>query len=242
MRHAEEWCKVAVDRFLREQGFSPEWHDGEEPPDYFVSIGQQKVAVEITSIHRSASPDGKDRKKTSTGITEDLLDFGGNIVREVVESGISIPGVYDLCLPPIPRIKQYRTQIVEALRAYFEEKVPQILKTTYTVILRVEGRDVEVWKWSEEGSVLNCGAFPAGGSVTHRDDQLKQLLRSAIQGKVGKLRGVTKPWWLVIHDQYLSQRRMEDWKTCLPAETSEFAAILRVQDQTAQFVCGHCQA
>ena len=51
MRTEEEFCKQCFDGYLRERlGLSTQWRLGNEPPDYYLTVGGRTFAVEITQV------------------------------------------------------------------------------------------------------------------------------------------------------------------------------------------------
>jgi hypothetical protein len=48
----EEFCRSRFDAYLQQRNVSEriEWQEGPEPPDYYLAVGDQRFAVEVTTI------------------------------------------------------------------------------------------------------------------------------------------------------------------------------------------------
>lgn len=235
MRYDEEICRCAVDLLLREHGFQPEWIDGTEPPDYFLTINMRRFAVEMTSIHGFTKLNRKNHTWTQLG--KGLLSFGDEVCREV-ESKVIISGCYIINLPSMPKLKKWRKDVVQSLVTYFEQYAYRMAEMAQEVILRPERRAITLWKVGKEGSALIVQALPTGAFITHREDQLSDLLGTVIRTKAHKLLAVIEPCVLVVLDQYGFQCGIGEWRKCLPTESSHFEAVIRVHRNKAELVTG----
>lgn len=235
MRHDEELCRQALSLLLKQRRLDDHWTEGDEPPDWFLDTAGRRFAVEVTSIHGLTNLRGKDF--TWTQLSKELLSFGAEVCSEV-EARVGLSGCFLVSFPSIPELKSRKSEIVRALVGYLKTHGSTADPMMQNVVLRSEGREIAVWKVKEEGSALVAQVLPTGAFVTHREDQLGELLASVMRKKVHKLKDVTEPVILVILDQYGFQRPLEEWRACLPCETSYFEAVVRVQGENAELVAG----
>jgi hypothetical protein len=235
MRHDEELCRQALSSLLKQRGLDDHWTEGDEPPDWFLNTAGGRFAVEVTSIHGFTNLGTKDF--TWTQLSGELLSFGAEVCSEV-EARVNLSGSFLVSFPSIPNLKSWKSAIVQALVEYLKTHGSAAAPMMQSVALRPEGREIAVWKVKEGGSILVAQALPTGAFITHRDGQLEGLLASVMQKKVHKLKDVTEPVILVILDQYGFQRSIEEWRACVPYETSYFEAVVRVQGKNAELVAG----
>jgi len=235
MRRDEELCRQALSLLLKQRGLDDYWSEGDDPPDWLLNTVDRRFAVEVTSIHGFTNLGRKNCTWTQLGT--ELLSFGAEVCSEV-ETKVNLSGCFLVSFPPIPKLKKRKPEIVQALIRYFETQGSTADPVMQSMVLRPEGWGVAVWKVKEEGSALVAQALPTGAFVTHREDQLEGLLASAMRNKVHRLKNVVEPVILVILDQYGFQRSIEEWRACLPCETSYFEAVVRVQGKNAEPVTG----
>lgn len=235
MRRDEELCRNAVDTLLRSRGAVPEWHEGSEPPDYFLHSGGQRLAVEVTSIHGRSSVAGK--KDNWTKLTSELLTFGGDLCSEV-EGAIKVAGRFLVAFPPLHGLKKRRDEVRQSLLRYLETSGQTTTVLGSDVLYTQDGRDVVIRKISSAGSALVAQALPAGAFVSHRENLLGDLLASAIVTKREKLRSVSEAAILIILDHYGFERSLERWHASLPEDAAHFQAVVRVWGGSAEVVSG----
>ena len=235
MRYDEEQCREAFSRLLQQQGLEDLWTEGTEPPDWFLEVGGQIFAVEVTSIHGSTNLAG--RELTWVQLSKDLPSFAGDVCREV-EARVRIPGWFTVDFPAIPHIKSHRAAIVQALVDYFEACGTSPSPSGWNTVLRLEGREIAVYRMSETGSALDSRSLLTGAAISRLDDQLSIILPKAISTKARKMRDILHPVILVILDEYGFQRSIEEWRGYLPAEVSSFMAVVRVRQGNAEVIAG----
>jgi hypothetical protein len=235
MRHDEELCREAVSRLLQQRGIEDLWKEGTEPPDWFLEVAGQLFAVEVTSIHGSTNLGG--REHTWVQLSNELAPFSKDICREV-EARVQIPGWFTVNFPAIPHIKNHRSAIVEALVDYFEDSDSAPHFCGWHTVLRLERREVAVYRISEKGSTLDQRLLLTGAAISRLDDQLSEILPRIVSKKALKMRNITSPSILVILDEYRFQRSVEEWRARLPPEVSCFMAVVRVQQGNAEVVSG----
>ena len=235
MRADEEMGRKALDSLLREYGEDREWTKGTEPPDYYLNFKGRRLAVEITSIHGFTDLNG--RKYPWIELEKHLLPFGDDICAKI-ESKVRVDGCFFITFPSIPSLEKRKAEILRGLTGYFQTEACETDRISSQAVLRIEGREVSVMKISEEGSGLIAGTLPTGAFITHREDQLQELLTGAIETKSKKLRKIEEPAILVILDYYGFQRGIDEWRERLSNEAPNFEAIVRVQGGEAELVSG----
>lgn len=236
MRYDEELCKDALDKLFRKNGLSTKWSDGPDPPDYYVILDGEKLAVEITSIHGQNKLDGKEFPWIQ--LSKELLDFGEKICRQV-DSEVNIQGSYILSLPPISNLNDYKKKVLNLTLEYFDSGPESLKPISRKVISRIDNKEIVIWKIKDSGNVIVPQSLPSGAMVSRPIYQLSKLISSSIESKVEKLREFDKPI-LAILDRYGFERDIEKWKNCIPKSSADvFKSIIRVQNNTAKIITGN---
>jgi hypothetical protein len=226
MRDDEELCREALDTLLKQRGIQGLWKEGTEPPDWFLEVEGQTFAVEVTSIHGSTNLDGRDQ--TWVQVSKELTSFTNNVCSEV-EGRVQVPGRFTVRFPAIPNIKTHRSAMVQALVKYFETPALTSNLHEWHTVLRLEGREVAVYKMSETGASLAPQALLTGTAISRLDNKLSEILPVVVLRKAQKMAKIDYPAILVILDEYGFQRSIEEWQARLPPEASRFMAVVRVQ-------------
>lgn len=235
MRYDEEFCKHALSSLLREQGIAACWREGDDPPDWLLEIAGKRFAVEVTSIHGTTNLDGHQR--TWTQLSQELSAFGHEVCREVQER-VQVRGRFMAGFPPISKLKRYRHEIVQNLITYFESRRLATNRMSRDIVFRADGHDITVWSLGAGVSVLVPLPLLAGRWIVRLEDQLTDQLVGVVRKKTEKLKDIKEPKILVILDQYGLQSSLEAWQSRLPAEMSNFEAVVRVQGGRAEVVAG----
>ena len=236
MRDDEEQCREALSRLLQQRGIKDLWTECRpDPPDWFLEVGNQVFAVEATSIHGTTNLGG--REHTWVQLCNELRRFAKNVLSEV-EARVHVPGWFTVDFPAIPRIKNHRDAIVQALVDYFERYGSSPSPLGCHAVFRFERREVAVYRLTATGSALDSRVLPTGAVISRLDNQLSTILPRTISTKAWKMRNISHPAILVILDEYGFQRSVEEWRTYLPAEVSSFTAVVRVRQGKAEVVSG----
>jgi hypothetical protein len=236
MRYDEELCKEAVSKLIKENGGSPHWEEGPDPPDYFVEIDNVKYAVEVTSIHGFTELENK--RYTWTQLSNELLDFGQEICDQI-ELKVTVKGSYFLSLPPLPSLKDQKSKILKCALNFFNLNSLNTGVTSKNTIFKIKNKEVEIWKVKDTGSAITPMSLPGGALITRREEQLSGLLKVAIESKIQKLKGFNYPKILVILDRYGFERSKDEWKDNISeSSTNFFKSIIRVQNNNAQYITG----
>lgn len=122
----QEFCKVRFEAYLRQRSSVAEqieWQEGPDPPDYYLIVGNQKYAVEVTSIAEKIDiGSGKEIER------EKLVEYRKRLVAEV-ESEAKTQGILRGCyvvafgplLPPWFNLPGRSQKIKCALLKYIQE-------------------------------------------------------------------------------------------------------------------------
>jgi hypothetical protein len=155
----QEWCRACFDAYLRQRlplSQPIEWQEGHDPPDYYLTAGSQKFAVEVTTI--------ADKIDVGSGEEierEKLVEYRKRLVLEVEDEarqqGI-LQGSYHVkfapLLPPQFDLHIHRRQIKHRLLLYIKEtqdgsahpeQTIEIERTRYCSIQKVSSLPLRVW-------------------------------------------------------------------------------------------------
>ena len=204
MRYDEEMGREALSTLLKHFGAEGIWKEGPDPPDWFLDVAGQPIAVEITSVHGSTEING--RGHTWLQLSKELLRFAEEVCSEV-ETRAPIEGCFVVSFPAVPRIKSQRSAIVQALTVYFETLGSTSSPGSWHTVLSLEGRDVAVYKIRDAGSSLISQALLTGAVISRLEDQLSEILFRTVSSKALKMSEIPYPAILVILDEYGFQKR-----------------------------------
>ncbi len=136
----EEFCRSRFDAYLQQRNVSEriEWQEGPEPPDYYLAVGDQRFAVEVTTISDKIDVgSGKEIER------EKLVEYRKRLVSEVEgearKEGI-LRGSYHVkfapLLPPQFDLDRHRRQIKRRLLLYIEKTQDESAHPEQTVEIK----------------------------------------------------------------------------------------------------------
>jgi hypothetical protein len=244
-RADEELCKMQFDAFLR-RFFAPsevswiEVAQQDEPPDYYLLLGNARFAVEVTTLLEKV-PVGSGSPLPPAVISKILRDFVEEVEATAKAEGC-LHGDYLVTFPtPIDDLTDVRSEIQgrlldhirstgsldsSSLEIVFERTVLQqrrqqcgIQKVGNRLDRVVSGEPV--WaKWEGDATVDLCG-----------------LLNKSLDTKVNKLRDITVPKILLLLDEYVFADQ-DMYERCVPRISSlgSFHTVFVVQGNKRGFV------
>jgi hypothetical protein len=197
----EEFCRSEFAAFLRRtsDSVSAEWKDGDEPPDFYLSLNGEQYAVEVTTLLEQL-PVGAGQLPVRA-ITATLWSFVEEIERTARDSGY-LHGTYIIHFSKaIDDLRNVRESIKQVLLAYIEntqdlsdapdqvayEHGPQrcVIKKVHNQADQIHKAGPVNFKWQGEAAEDIC-----------------QLLQDRLSEKDRKLRGVFLPKILLLYDAY----------------------------------------
>lgn len=199
MRRDEEDCKAAFHTFLAARHHLTDivWRNGDDPPDYYLSLGNTRYAVEVTQARELTSIGNK--TLSDLGILITIRRFIKELEREAIASGI-LTGAYSVRFKPLDEFRklkgQIRTEITDYLRSTQNEP-----SAVGTIVVGRHHSRWEVTKLHSDMTYLSCWTADAkflGEAI--RD--LSALLDEILTTKSRKLAAISQPWILLICDRY----------------------------------------
>lgn len=163
MKYGEKVCQQALSSLLRDSGTDHDWSGGNDPPDFFLEVSDQRFAVEVTSIHGTTRFESGGR--TWTQLSNELLQFGKEVCHEV-QAGVAVQGCFVVSLPPVTNLKKRKPEIVKALVDYLDTRGREAEPMTDRAVYQADSRKITVWKMRREGSSLVARALPTGAYIT----------------------------------------------------------------------------
>ncbi len=186
MRKEEEQAKGYFNGFL-EARYSPRdilWEDGDEPPDYWLTLSGARYAVEVTSI--------LERANIGTSVTSHLTvwkairDFVETIEEEALKEGI-LNGSYHVGFKPVNNLKSAKAGIRKSIKD-FVHKTKDVNETD-SHSLPVDGSCF----WTIKKTGGNNDHLYIGTTETRWGEDIEGLVflaDQAIENKINKLKHI----------------------------------------------------
>lgn len=238
LRNRELRCLRVLEAHLHSIGAQPVLMPGAEPPDAFLLLRGDRLAVEVTSIHGHTDLGGS--TISWLNVTATLVPFIESLCKEL-EHGGRVRGTYAVFVPAIAGIKNHRKDILNGLDRILSAW-PDTPASSPPARLSVGGVEILVWMLDRQGTAVAGIAGLERALISHRDDQLTGLLQAALTTKAGKLRNVSQPWILVIEDCYGFQRTAGEWQKALGDQADAFQAVVRVRQDEVTVLSGSLSA
>ncbi|MBZ0302428.1 MAG: hypothetical protein K8J31_21960 [Anaerolineae bacterium] len=241
MRKDEEFAKQAFDQFLATKGISDRlWLEGNEPPDYFLVINNQRYAAEITTItERIDTP-----RKT---VSRRTIDKSGEaFVRDVettaTKEGI-LNGTYYISFPFVQRDYYAVQKSLKLALLDFISRSKNDSEFPHTPI-KIDGvQYCAIQKTQRPGSRIIVGINPsnakwAGDAAIEACD----LLLSSISEKEIKLAHINEQKILIILNEYPYIDSVAFYKSCLTtaSQVENFHTIFLIDLEKTDNDCVLC--
>ena len=209
----EEYCKNRFDQYLSTNGqiMRIVWEEGEDPPDYYVQIEDQRFAVEVTTIVESVSLGSR----TLSDITATASLW--RIVEEIEENAKSqgiLRGIYTVHFRAHPdNIRKMRPIMVTSILEYVKQT--QNMFTAPEAIIEHEDAYICAIEKIEGDADMIAPTGPNGAKWEGEiRSQACALLTECFEKKVYKLRNIIFPKILLLYDAYhFAEPRM--YRECL---------------------------
>ena len=200
-RRHELTTHQCFDMYLKENypGIERIWEEPEiDPPDWFLTLGKNRFAVEATSITdlinigHSIVP--------SPSVNFALSDFVDELETRAKERGI-LSGGYCVALAPIPNLHEHKEDLLSKFLQYIEDtqniSSPKELSLGY-----VRHNNISIRKFNSDqnyiGEVIQFDAKWEGEAK----DALNEYLKNSLDTKKSKLEQINEPIVLLILDAY----------------------------------------
>jgi len=205
----------------------------EEPPDWFLTIDNERYAVEATTIDELIQLN-KNELVSIFGITNSLTSFIKEIEQLAIDLGI-LSGTYFISIFPIPDFIQKKKLIKKVLLDYIRE-TKQLASASTHIIADIKGHKILITKGNFNKDCVIGGILT---SVRLDGEVQKRLLQSvahSLSMKSNKLHHIAEPKILLLFDRY-PYSDMVDWTSVihLCPEREYFCCICRIHppDKTA---------
>jgi hypothetical protein len=220
---SEKFCKNSFDDFLR--NLLPDsvisWacvEQKDEPPDFFLFVDGTKYAVEVTILMQKF--DVGTKKPLPLGkIRDELEKFVLDEVKSVARDNNCLHGVYLVTFSkPIDSFTNAKTMIQNKLLTYI--RATQGSGNAPGELIYKCGRQTcKITKVHDRDNKVIMGG--PGDSKWEREvlADAYQLLDKSIEEKELKLRNISGPKVLLLHDQYIFGT-VETYKACIPLISS----------------------
>jgi hypothetical protein len=214
-RRDEEFARESFSRALPRFGSSEpvSWEEGTEPPDFFLNLGAERYAVEVTRIVGQIELGGRKESKRKSGAL--LQRFADELQVTALEQGI-LRGAYVLWLEPIPDFKE----VAPLARAAFLD---------YVARTKSRGLHWSITKFHDEKTyLLATRSEGTGGRLSEIVKDFPGLVNSAVESKAAKLSAINIPHILLLVDDY-HYASADLWRHgILASPCQSFHAIARV--------------
>jgi hypothetical protein len=203
---SEEFCKDSFNEYLRKitPASSLIWKEVElkaEPPEFYLSVNGTIYAVEVTILMQKVNVGAK--KHLPVGIIRDLLErFVADEVEVVARNSSYLQGAYLVVFSkPITNFADVKGMIQSGLLSYISA-TQAVTKAPPKVVYKHNRQECLIEKvHNEEDKVV------MGGPVLSRWEgealaEAKQLLAHRLDEKQHRLRNISDPKILLLHNKY----------------------------------------
>jgi hypothetical protein len=220
---SEEFCKDSFDKFLA--NLLPDsvmlWHEVEqrdEPPEFYLVVDGTKYAVEVTQLMQKVNVGTK--KPLPVGTIRDLLqEFVADEIESVARDNDYLHGAYLVSFSkPIDNFANVKTMIQGELLTYIQS-TQGLSNAPRKVVYKSAGQKCEIKKIHDRENKVMMG----GPTILKWEGEaladVRQLLDSSLGEKEYKLRNISSPKVLLLHDKY-HFADVEAYKSCISSITS----------------------
>jgi len=235
-REDEEFARSEFDRFLRGRtgDEKPVWDEvaqAEEPPDFYLSLGAKRYAVEVTGI-LSQTELGAGRVP-QIGVVVSSRRFVQRIERQTRCDG-SLSGAYTVTVRPIENFNDRATELEEAIANYIRKN-----KDAESAPAENLGRQrLDSWrihKVHSQSDNLYFVFLPSAKFEGEIVKELRSLITDRIAEKREKLKLIDNPKILLLVDRY-SWADSEIWFKSAPTSYKEFHTLFTAAHERSSFV------
>jgi hypothetical protein len=119
MRDDEQKCKAAFHTFISSDHHLKDigWTDGDEPPDYYLSLRNTRYAIEVIQVRELVSIGNKTLADLDILVT--FRRFIKEIEREAITRGI-LTGAYSVSFKPLENFGKLQQQIKREINEYLQ--------------------------------------------------------------------------------------------------------------------------
>ena len=200
-RKDEELTRAAFDSFLRRRGCErPEWKDGEDPPDFYMTMANERYAVEVTSVHDIETVGA--RRFTTIQVFSELGRCGERL-RELVPAKIPVRGAYVVNLEPVTNLKDVEATVTKGIIRYLEETADEETAPVVDLYRDPPNRwTIEKMHNKKDYITFPISLLPGAKWEGEMLQDLEALVGQCISNKIEKLRRVSEEKILLILDRY----------------------------------------
>ncbi len=226
-RQDEEFAKESFSRALQRCGISESasWEEGSEPPDFLLTLGGDRYAVEVTRIVGQIELGGRKESKRKSGAR--LQHFADELQEAAREQGI-LQGAYVLWLEPIADFNE----VAPTARTVFLDYVARTKELSSApgeVVLKRRGMHWSITKFHDKKDyLLATRSEGTGGLLSEVVRDFPDLVSAAVESKAAKLATINIPHILLLVDDY-HYASADLWQHGIPAPFCRtFHTIARV--------------
>lgn len=237
---SEEFCKSCFHKYLRE--ILPDsnimWEDVEqryEPPDFYLTVDSAKYAVEVTILILKTDVGAK--KALPIGIIRDQLrKFVIDEVETTAKVNHFLRGAYWVTFyKPITNFTHVKSAIQDALLLYIYS-TKGVSKAPPRVVYEFGRQRCSIEKVNAEEDKVVMGGPIISGWVG-KTVEAQQLLNNRLSEKEYRLREISSPKILLLHNKY-HFAEFQDYKECLlmSPSLSSFQTVFLVESNGKGFL------
>jgi hypothetical protein len=238
---SERFCKNSFDRFIanRLPDSVVSWREvavKDEPPDFYLIVDGTRYAVEVTKLMQKANV-GTKRPLPVKTIRDLLKRFVGEEVESVARDGNYLHGAYSVSFSkPVDDFVSLKRAMQGELLAYIRST--QGLNEAPGKVVYESGRQkCTVRKTNDEESKVTMGGPWISKWEGEVASDVGQLLESSLTEKGYKLRNISGPKVLLLHNKY-EFADAETYRSCIPSATTltSFHTVFLVESNGKGFV------
>ena len=207
MRDDEEYVKLAMEKYMKNNIEEVTIIDGDEPPDYYVLFQNKKILLEVT---RAESIYLSDKLQTRNTIEQSIIKLCNQLNNDI---GIEINENKSLLLDikgPLTNYDKFKKSIKDSILSFLNDGINYSLSLTDWVEINIFGNiiKVKIVKSSPlKKRIIGIIGIKNNLSITNIGEQALLILEDRIKIKEGKtkiINGVLwkEEKWLAIFNNY----------------------------------------
>jgi hypothetical protein len=221
-----EFDKVAKSTFPNASLVWDEVPQHLEPPDWYLTLGNIRYAVEATTVvdFLSITPDSK---LSAVNVSSTLFAFIKDVEKSAKDQEI-LSGAYIVTLCPIPNFSQNRKKLCDDLLDYIRQTKSLPSAPEFTLGY-VRQQRVSIKKEHNNKDYVSAGLSMGVKWEGDAQEDLLQSISNALAEKVYKLRAVSQPIILLLLDEF-HYSFMADWTSIISScsDRVHFCCICRI--------------
>ena len=232
----EELCRQSFHSFLTQQvGIQAiSWEEGEDPPDYYITINNKRFLVEATTLMEN-TPVG-DAQLSESQIISSLWEFVDKVKDTAISRGI-LCGTYIVAFQqPLTKFSKLQSRISKELLKYIEQ-TRAVQKSSEQIVYKNGRERCSIIKIHNEADDIHKSGPNQAKSESQANLQAINILKERLEQKARILRRFQESKILILYDAYrFTQPGVYTYQASAIPEINEFHTVFVVRGDNTHFL------